>query len=381
MTRRALARLAVGIGVLMLFPAVALAQTPELTSVSVNPSTPPPSFSGTGLVQILPGAPAGGVTISLSSSNPSALQVPSSVSIPEGAESAEFSYTTGAVPGGTTATLTATLGSSSVSTEVTITASKLESLLTFPNAVEGGKGETVLPDLSGPAPSEGAVIELKSSSPLVPLPASVTIPAGEFLTSVSVTTGAVTEVTDVELSASYNGVTVSHVLALTPPETPTSLSLNPTTTEGTNGSLGTVHVSYQALNNNPAIALSSSDPSVASVPSEVTIGQEQTSANFQITTADVSSPTNVTITASGNGTSVSAVLTVDPPPPTPPELQSITVSPGTVAGGSSATGTATLNQPAPAGGTVRQLVTSDTRRGRSTVSVTVSTGATAPVPR
>jgi hypothetical protein len=196
------------------------------------------------------------------------------------------------------------------------------------------------------------------------------------LAPVHVTTGAVSAVTNVELTASYSGVTVSHELTLTPPETPTALSLNPSTTAGTNGSVGTVDVSYPALEDFPTVALSSSDPSVAQIAGPVQIPAGESSANFDITTADVSSPTNVTITASGGGTSVSAVLTVDPPALAQSELQSLSVSPGSVTGGSSATGTATLNVAAPAGGAVVELVTSNPRVATVPASVTIPAGAT-----
>jgi hypothetical protein len=389
MTRRALVPLALGVWILMLFPAVVQAKhgkghkeppvesPPTLTALSIGQrDSAQPSSSGTGGVIISATAPAGGLTVSLSSSDPSALQVPASVSIPAGADNAEFSYTTGAVASGTSVTLTATLGTSSLQAAVVITALELESLLTDPEIVEGGKEDAIIPDLSGPAPSEGALVSLKSSSQLVPLPESVTIPAGSFLEPVDVTTGAVSAVTNVELSASYSGLTVSHVLTLTPPEAPTSLTLNPTTAVGTDGAVGTVGVSYTALEDFPTVALSSSDPSVAQIAGPAQIQPGESSANFQITTAEVSSPTNVTITATGDGTSVSAVLTVDPPAPVQSELQLVTVSPGSVTGGSSATGTATLNQAAPAGGAVVELVTSNSRVATVPASVTIPAGAT-----
>ncbi len=84
----------------------------------------------------------------------------------------------------------------------------------------------------------------------------------------------------------------------------------------------------------------------------------------------------MTISATAGGVTVSGTLTVIPTPPPTPALQSITVSPGSVAGGSSATGTATLNVAAPAGGAVVSLVSSNTVAATVPASVTVPAGAT-----
>jgi hypothetical protein len=61
------------------------------------------------------------------------------------------------------------------------------------------------------------------------------------------------------------------------------------------------------------VNLSSSDPSIAAVPATVTVapGLNQ-SPNFSITTSAVTTATQVTITASYNGGTKTAVLTVNP---------------------------------------------------------------------
>jgi len=61
-------------------------------------------------------------------------------------------------------------------------------------------------------------------------------------------------------------------------------------------------------------------------------------------------------------------------PPAPPSLASLSVSPATVAGGSSSTGTATLTSPAPAGGIVVSL-SSNSSFATVPASVTVPSGA------
>src|SRR5438876_6210215 len=58
-------------------------------------------------------APAGGLSVPLSSSNPAAAAVPASVTVPAGASSASFPVTTAAVSARTTVTLSANINGTS----------------------------------------------------------------------------------------------------------------------------------------------------------------------------------------------------------------------------------------------------------------------------
>src|SRR5699024_340468 len=93
------------------------------------------------------------------------------------------------------------------------------------------------------------------------------------------------------------------------------------------------------------VALSSSDPSVASVPASVTVPAGATvSPAFSIATSLVGATTTVTIAASYNGVTKIDTLVVNPIGPA-----LVTLSPSTVAGGLSANSTrVTLNAAAPA---------------------------------
>jgi len=152
-----------------------------------------------------------------------------------------------------------------------------------------------------------------------------------------------------------------------------SLSLNPTSVVGGNSSTGTVTLTAPAPSGGFVVNLSSSNPSVATVPSTVTVPAGTTSATFTVSTRAVSSATSVTITASAGGVSRTATLTVNPAPSV--TLQSLTISPTSVWGGSTATGTVTLSGPAPAGGVVVQLRSSSSRASVPS-SVTIPAGAT-----
>lgn len=125
----------------------------------------------------------------------------------------------------------------------------------------------------------------------------------------------------------------------------TNLTLSPSTVFGTDSSTGTVTTTPPV---SPLffriVALTSSNPAVASVPANVLIGgQGDTMANFAITTFPVNTQTNVTITATEGGVSIMRTLTVRPP-----QLTSITFNPDPLRGSDNSTATITINRPAPA---------------------------------
>jgi hypothetical protein len=91
------------------------AAPPPLTvaSVSLTPTVVTGGTSSTGTVTLSTAAPSGGIAVSLTSSNPGAASVPSSVTVLAGATTATFTVTTVTVTTATTADITATYGSSS----------------------------------------------------------------------------------------------------------------------------------------------------------------------------------------------------------------------------------------------------------------------------
>ena len=192
-------------------------------------------------------------------------------------------FTAGNVTTATAAKFTATLGSSSMSVTITVEpvpTPTLSSVNLLPGQAASDSSVTVEPDLNNPAPSGGVTVSLSSSNPsAAPVPASVVIPAGQYLSNVSITTGTVTAVTDVTITATLPTGSVSNTLQVDPPPAVMSVSLNPTATTGTSGSSGTVQLSEPAPGAGATISLSSSNPSVASVPSSVTASGDQTSAN------------------------------------------------------------------------------------------------------
>jgi uncharacterized repeat protein (TIGR03803 family) len=100
--------------------------------------------------------------------------------------------------------------------------------------------------------------------------------------------------------------------APTPTPTPvlTGLTLQPASVAGGQTSTGTVTLSGAALSGGAVITLSSSDPSVVTVPSSVTVPAGAKSASFTASTQRVKKAKAATVKASYNGDAVSATLTV-----------------------------------------------------------------------
>jgi hypothetical protein len=161
-----------------------------------------------------------------------------------------------------------------------------------------------------------------------------------------------------------------------------SLDVNPSTVVGGELSSGTAVLSTPAPQAGAVIALSSSHPAVVRVPATATAPPNSFVALFTLTTLAVTTNTTVTITGSYNGSTRTATLTVTPggpppPPPPPPTatLQSISVSPSSLAGGASSQGTVVLSAGAPAGGAAVSL-SSGHAAVSTPASVIVAAGAT-----
>ncbi|GMU84025.1 MAG: hypothetical protein AMXMBFR47_38950 [Planctomycetota bacterium] len=120
------------------------------------------------------------------------------------------------------------------------------------------------------------------------------------------------------------------------------LTLAPPAVYGTDSSVGTVTLdaSFPRVR---TVSLMSSHPAIASVPESVTVAFGRVTATFTVTTVAVASPINVTITATHEGVSRQAVLTVRPP-----ILTSVSFNPDPVCGGSTSVATIHINRPAPA---------------------------------
>jgi len=246
----------------------------------------------------------------------------------------------------------------------------LDSLSVTPSSVGGGDASTGTVRMNGPAPMGGAIISLSSNNAAVgSIPASVTMAAGATSATFTVMTSPVTTSTNVSISAAYNGVSENALLGVEA-STLSLLSVSPSTVTGGASSTGIINLSSAAPSGGAVVSLSSSDPSVASVPPSVTVPAGATSATFTVATAPVAASASVTITATSSGTTETASLTV-----VPPTLASLSMAPASLTGGSSSVGTVVVSGPAPSGGMVVSLSSSDSSVAAVPSSVTVPAGA------
>ena len=154
-----------------------------------------------------------------------------------------------------------------------------------------------------------------------------------------------------------------------------SVALNPSSVSAGATSTGTVTLTAAAPAGGTAVGVSSNNTSVATVPPNVTVAVGNTSATFTVTTHPVASDDWAAISATAGQVTQTAVILVSPSGLT---SSTLSISPTLIAGGATATGTATLTGAPPAGGAVVTLTKGhgDDRHLAVPASVTVAAGAT-----
>ncbi len=150
----------------------------------------------------------------------------------------------------------------------------------------------------------------------------------------------------------------------------TSLTISPSPVVATIGSVGTVTLSSNAPAGGWVVNLQSNSTYVT-VPSSVTVSAGSNTATFTISTTQAASNVLCTITGTDSVTSQSGTLTV-----WPNYVMGLALSPNSIGGGDTSTGTVTIYQPALAGGYVVNLSTQFPSSVGVPSSVTVPEGAT-----
>lgn len=325
-------------------------------------------------IQLTVAAPAGGAVVTLTSSNPTASgSHPSSVTVPGGTAFTTFRLIAGNVTEPTQVTLTGTLGSSSASAVFTVHPPALKRL-SFCCDTTGGFDLPGFLELTGRAPTGGIVVNLASDSPAATPPATVTVPEGSFSVPIPIPTRAVTAPTSVTISATYAGQTVRATHTLWPQQPPSALFLDRTSTTGQEGAWATVRIA-EAQTHEVQVAVTSSHPEIARPQPYALIPIFGVSGSVMINTQPPAVSTEVTITASGAGVTQTTTLTVHPFGGPTAAVSTLALSPTTVTGGNSSTGTVTLASAAPTGGTAVAL-SSGNAAATVPSSVTVPAGQT-----
>ncbi len=342
-----------------------LTVTPLLSSVALSPSSVFGGSSSTGTITLAGPAPSGGAVVTLASNNAVAT-VPANVTVAAGATTGTFTISTSGVATTTAVTITASYSGTNQTATLTVTP-LLSSVALSPSSVFGGSSSTGTITLAGPAPAGGAVVTLASNNAAATVPANVTVAAGATTGTFTISTSGVATTTVVTITATYSGTNQTATLTVTP--LLSSVALSPSSVLGGSSSTGTITLAGPAPSGGAVVTLASNN-AVATVPANVTVAAGATTGTFTISTSGVAITTVVTITATYSGVNQTATLTVTPLLPS-----SLALSPSSVLGGSSSTGTITLAGPAPSGGAVITLA-SNNAVAMVPANVTVAAGAT-----
>ena len=191
-------------------------------------------------------------------------------------------------------------------------AAALSSVSATPNPVVGGNPSTGTVTLTSAAPTGGALVSLSSASSAVSVPGNVSVSQGATSATFGITTSVVTTQTLATLSATYSGVTKTMTFTVNPAAAAAlaTLSLNPTSVKGGTPATGTVTLTAPAPSGGVIVALSSTNPSLASVPASILVAAGTTSKSFTVTTASTGRNATATISASYAGVTKTATISV-----------------------------------------------------------------------
>jgi hypothetical protein len=284
----------------------------QVSALSVTPTSVLGGRNVSATVTLTGTAPLAGVGIGISSDN-SAAQPPAKVSVPFAASSVSFSIPTSVVTASQTCTITATLGRSSETAQITVIPALQLALAS--SSVVGGSGNTVsgTVTIADSAPINGVTVALQSSDSITAtVPYGVNIPSGQNSASFTITTAVVTAARTVTISATYGNFKQSATLTVNSPAsaTLTGVTVSPNRVTGGTSATGTVTLGAPASAGGTIVSLQSSLPTIAQVPGSVVVQQGATTASFTIQTYPVTSTQTVTITATAGGVTETAVLTV-----------------------------------------------------------------------
>jgi hypothetical protein len=333
---------------------------PILSVQEVVGGHPVSAHVGTGCVVYEP------LSFALSSDNPAVAAVPASVTLMPSTNRVTFTVTTRPVTTPTTVTLRSTLAGVVRTTTLRVLPAGVSSFSVDPSAVATGSPATGTITLTGPAAGSGFAIGLSTNQPAaVELPRNVIVPPGATTATFPISTGGVSEATLASVWASAGDVRTARLWVL-----PVGLSLTPDTVLAGNSTTATLVLDAPAAAGGAVVLLASGDPASVTVPAQVTVPASARLVTFPVHSITSAGPGAVPISATFGRKTWTATLTLLASP-----LSALSVDLTYLVGGKSAPCTVTLGSPAPAGGTVVELSSSDPAVSVP-AQVTVPAGAT-----
>lgn len=289
---------------------------PSLDSFIVVPSTAVGGQTAEGRLRLNRDAPTGGIQGQLSSSNPAAVTIPATFTVPAGSTEANIPIQASRLDQSTTVTISALAGGVKRSAALKIEPEGPTSVTVSPGAVIGGVPTTVRVDR---VPSPGIlVVDLASNNAAATVPKSVTFSSMEGTKSVVISTRGVAVSTTVSITATKGAVVKGALLTVQPPAV-VQLTISPAALVGGTELTGSAGVTTGHITiSTPApaglvVSLSTNRNAVARpAVNSVTVPTGTTTATFPIFTSTTTVSETVGITASTASGSRTATLTVNP---------------------------------------------------------------------
>ena len=244
-----------------------------------------------------------------------------------------------------------------------VTGLPVASFTLVPASVVGGGQVTGSAALTGTVPpgQSGGQLEIFGNPEVMQTVAPLSITSNPMTFTIATKPVAITR--NETISARSGGISKSATLTLLPLQ-PAALTLSTTNVVGGNPVMGTVQMNGSVpASAGVTVALSSSDPTAATVPPTATVNGN--TATFTINTAAVASARSVTISATGAGLPRSATMTVGPA-----SLAGVSVNPAVAVATQSVGGAVTMTGPVVSARSV--ALTSSDPAAQVPASVTVS---------
>jgi len=292
----------------------------EVDQLTLRSSVVAGCKSVVGTVTLGAPAPAGGVIVTLGDTL-AAATTPSTVTVPAGATSKTFSVKTVPLSVAESGTVSATVGGTTLSQNLTVRPMGLSSVTLTPTSAVGGNQVTGKATLECKAGPGAILVDLSSSNAPVasPVAASIAVPQGLQSTSFDVTTNAVQAKSYATIAGTANGITKSKRLtvnvaaAVSPtrlgfgsvPVNTTSGVVNATLTNkgataisvSSIGLTGTNAKYYAQTNNCPANLAAGASCTIGVTFKPTVTGSK--SATLSIATSATSTPLKVTLSGTG----------------------------------------------------------------------------------
>jgi hypothetical protein len=187
-----------------------------VSKVVLTPPTVVGGIASKGAVTLSDPAPTGGVTVTVTSSDPSVTISPASQVVALGKTAAAFTASTVAVGVAKSVTITVTANGVPVSTTLVVTPTAVASMTIAPATVISGNGATGTVKLAKAAAVDTTVALSVDASTVATVPATVTVPKGALTATFAVGTTKQTIQKIVNVSATTGGKPVVGKLTVKP---------------------------------------------------------------------------------------------------------------------------------------------------------------------